>query len=417
MMKKRKGSTLVMALMVFSVLIIFSTFTVSSMVTENKQSIYHQHKTRAYYVARSGAEAMETAIRKLFIDDDPTDREALIANISTTPDKVLEETTQDYKLDVDIWKEDVSSDKINILINSTASANETSESVTKVLPIDVTSGEDELISFGDKPIIALNSASQNLIGKGWVEIVGEEGRSKYPEYVFQYQSYGEAFNNADGDIKHNIYGDWTISNNATWGSEGRNTVYLIDGDVIIDSKNSNINVLGKVDIYVRGTFNIKQDIHINKDGLSDNLNIYVYNTNNNEYGLEAGRGKKIDFTFYGNFYVNTGVTHLDGHKVDYKGNIISNGDKLYFKTQDNSGQHHVYIGLVYAPNSDMELDVQGNSAYNYFGYIVGNNIEHAEKLSDKTIFDKNIPGGGVSIPPIYVEGKPVFSINSPGYYK
>ncbi|MFY9284973.1 MAG: hypothetical protein WAO64_00040, partial [Tissierellaceae bacterium] len=120
-MKKRKGSTLVMALMVFSVLIIFSTFTVSSMVTENKQSIYHQHKTRAYYVARSGAEAVETAIRKLFIDDDPTDREALIANISTTPDKVLEETTQDYKLDVDIWKEDVSSDKINILINSTAS--------------------------------------------------------------------------------------------------------------------------------------------------------------------------------------------------------------------------------------------------------------------------------------------------------
>ena len=60
-------------------------------------------------------------LERLFIDDDPTDREALIANISTTPDKVLEETTQDYKLDVDIWKEDVSSDKINILINSTAS--------------------------------------------------------------------------------------------------------------------------------------------------------------------------------------------------------------------------------------------------------------------------------------------------------
>ena len=57
---------------------------------------------------------------------------------------------------------------------------------------------------------------------------------------------------------------------------GKVDIY-VNGDVIIDSKNSNINVLGKVDIYVRGTFNIKQDIHINQDGLSDNLNIYVYN--------------------------------------------------------------------------------------------------------------------------------------------
>ena len=57
-------------------------------------------------------------------------------------------------------------------------------------------------------------------------------------------------------------------------------------------------MLGKVDIYVRGTFNIKQDIHINKDGLSDNLNIYVYNTNNNEYGQKLVGVRQLTYILW-----------------------------------------------------------------------------------------------------------------------
>ncbi|MFY9214060.1 MAG: hypothetical protein WAO45_05010, partial [Tissierellaceae bacterium] len=64
-MKKRKGSSLVLVLMVFSVLMVLSTFIVGFMVTENKQSLYHQHKTQAYYIARGGAVAVEAAILKM----------------------------------------------------------------------------------------------------------------------------------------------------------------------------------------------------------------------------------------------------------------------------------------------------------------------------------------------------------------
>ncbi|MDR7871215.1 MAG: pilus assembly PilX N-terminal domain-containing protein [Tissierellaceae bacterium] len=416
-MKKRKGSTLVLTLMVFAVLMIFATFTLSFMVTENKQSLYHQHKTQAYYIARSGAEAVEAAILGLFEDEDPNDRDALLNKIEVNPVNVLEKNDESLKLSVKIWKEDISSNKINIIINSNANINSASEKIIKVLPIDVTNEEDKLISFGDKPIISIESASQNLIDKGWVEIVGEVGKSKYPGYTFTYSSYELAKEKIVEGSEHIIKNSLPISNDVTWGSEGKDTVYFIDGDVTINSKDININVKGKVDIYVNGTFSIKENVYINKDGVNDNLNIYVYNSDNDEYSIEVGRGKKIDFIMYGNFFVNSGIAHFDGHKVTYRGNIISNGDKVYFKSQDNSGNHHVYTGLIYAPNSDIYLDVQSESAYSFNGYVVGNDITHHDNLSKKTGFKKDIPGGGVTIPPIYIEGKPIFSNNNPGYYR
>lgn len=55
-LKNRIGSTLALTLMVFAVLMIFATFILSFMVTENKQAMYHQNKTQAYYIARSGAD-------------------------------------------------------------------------------------------------------------------------------------------------------------------------------------------------------------------------------------------------------------------------------------------------------------------------------------------------------------------------
>lgn len=54
--KREKGSALVMIIIMFVVLTIFSTFTLSFMVTENKQSINHEVKAKAYFVALSGAE-------------------------------------------------------------------------------------------------------------------------------------------------------------------------------------------------------------------------------------------------------------------------------------------------------------------------------------------------------------------------
>ncbi|NLL82194.1 MAG: hypothetical protein GX231_07810, partial [Tissierellia bacterium] len=67
-LKSRKGSTLLLTLMVFAILMIFVTFISGFMLTENKQAMFHQNKMQAYYIARGGAEAVEAAI--LGMDED-----------------------------------------------------------------------------------------------------------------------------------------------------------------------------------------------------------------------------------------------------------------------------------------------------------------------------------------------------------
>src|SRR5690554_1687535 len=61
-LRKRKGSTLAFTIIIFAVLMIFATFTLGFMVTENKQSIHYHNKTQAYYYARSGVEVVEEAL-------------------------------------------------------------------------------------------------------------------------------------------------------------------------------------------------------------------------------------------------------------------------------------------------------------------------------------------------------------------
>lgn len=62
-LRNRKGSTLALTIIIFAVLMIFATFTMGFMVTENKQSIYYQNKTQAYYIARGAADIVEGAVR------------------------------------------------------------------------------------------------------------------------------------------------------------------------------------------------------------------------------------------------------------------------------------------------------------------------------------------------------------------
>src|SRR5690554_1039431 len=61
-LRNRKDSTLALTIIIFAVLMIFATFTMGFMVTENKQSIYYQNKTQAHHLAVSGVDIVSVAL-------------------------------------------------------------------------------------------------------------------------------------------------------------------------------------------------------------------------------------------------------------------------------------------------------------------------------------------------------------------
>ena len=168
MMKNRKGSSLVLVLMVFSVLMVLSTFIVGFMVTENKQSLYHQHKTQAYYIARGGAVAVEAAILKM--------DEAQIDKLNKELDKgevEIDEIDIDGNIANVVVKRD--GDKLNI--ESVASVRDVVEKVTKVMETETISTgsiEIDLAIFSHGDIIFDNGTINGDIGtNGDIRIIND----------------------------------------------------------------------------------------------------------------------------------------------------------------------------------------------------------------------------------------------------
>ena len=171
-LKNRRGSTLALTLMVFAVLMIFATFILGFMVTENKQAMNHQNKTQAYYIARSGAEVVEAAIRKeLKISVD------FINTISADIDSPTRITFSNLNIDyedafVDVWRKENESENENdinytVFINSKAVvANGITENVWKEIDIDLS---EELVTLDiDNPIEFIDHADSVLIN-GYIQ--------------------------------------------------------------------------------------------------------------------------------------------------------------------------------------------------------------------------------------------------------
>jgi type II secretory pathway component PulK len=85
---KRNGSTLVLVIMVFAVLMIFGTFILGFTVTENKQAMYYQNKTQAYYIAKSGADIVEVALISSLNDTDSVSHYNKLLDYYKTPKDV-----------------------------------------------------------------------------------------------------------------------------------------------------------------------------------------------------------------------------------------------------------------------------------------------------------------------------------------
>lgn len=389
-MRKRKGSIMALTLVMFAVLMILGTFILSFMVNENKQAIYYQNKTQAYYLAKAGADIAETAIVKhLYVLGKENSKE-FIDNFDSVKDINL-----DYNIEglnyIQAENKDIEGKRV-LVITSSATYGDVEQQVKKVIYSNSTTVTNDGggVTISGAPLVAIEKALMLIKKKG--EFVD----FKIPEIYAQIAGYDSIF-------KPHIFpnepswGDSIdyILENTELGTENEETNYVFSGNLTLKG---NISIKGKVNIYVKGYLEMKDMLSLNTDfGSShENLNIYVYNKYNASLGLKTP--PKMTLYFKGNIYVRDGNIDLDIQKTEFEGNLISNGNEIRIGTQDSSNKD-IIRGSIYAPNSDIYIGYD-KSAILLDGKIVGKNILLKSLNENKTFeFLNNMTNTGeVTIP-------------------
>lgn len=389
--KKRKGSTLALTLIIFAVLMIFGTFILSFMVTENKQAMYYQNKTQAYYLARSGADIAEKAIVKHLYALGKDNSKDFIDNF---------DSKREIKLDHDIdglnyiEAQNVTLDgKRTLVVTSSATYGNVEQKVKKVIYSNSTTitNDGSGITISGAPLVAIEKALMSIKQKGsyvdinipeiYAQIVGEN--SIFKPHIFPKEPTWDT--PSDHIIK-----------NATLGVENQETDLVYYGNVAMEGS---ITIKGKVNIFIYGQLEMKDFLKLNigVNSSYENLNIYVYNKGNQTEALITP--DKMTLYFKGNIYVNKGNIDLDLQKTEFEGNLISNGSEIRIGTQDSSNKD-VIKGTIYAPNSDIYIGYDDKSAILLDGKMIGKNIFLQSLNENKTYeFLKNMTNtGSINIP-------------------
>jgi hypothetical protein len=349
----RKGSTLALTIIIFAVLMIFATFTLGFMVTENKQAMYYQNKTQAYYIAKSAADISDAAIRQqlrtIFDSGDQTDVNQYIQkldewNLELSKESVEENLNADniniYSSIQNVNGNDVLAIDVDVIYNGV------SQSIRKIITssLAISSGTENTFDYKGLPVVAITGAwrtdkdngadiSDPSLNNGiqYAEIVGED--SIFKPYVFPEKIWESGEIDGPVTITQIIYDDEDESPSIV---EVFNSDVTINSDITIDNRIKVINIHGDLlitgNISVPGNvvFNIKGNLYINgidsinSDGESDDCEFFVYNENNETVGLDMDLSDNLNAKVYANFYVKQGKTDIDLKKSYFEGDIISN---------------------------------------------------------------------------------------------
>lgn len=394
--KNRKGSTLALTIMIFAVLMIFATFTLGFMVTENKQAMYHQNKTQAYYIAKSGVEVVEEAIRsqlEAYETEDYKDHSDYI-NLFNNPGEELTVTIPGIEsggteVSVHIENKDITGNgKPVLVIRGSVEYQGTTSTVEKALysiysvTTDTTHkpGYGELfVSLGDDPPYEYSNKSRDIPEKYVAKLTDEE-KAKYVIQPFKVISSWPP-NDPIADLwDADNNGEYITINNSEYGIEGVKQDIYVDGNLTLDG---NVDFKGYVNIYVKGNLVLNDGANVSgqKTGVSGselyNLNIYVYNTSNDTYGLKTNGTSKA-LSFIGNIHVDKGTVLLDFHKDSlFDGSLIYNGSGDFkFSSTNNGNQVKLLTGSIYAPLAKVQLGItESKVAYMIQGQVIGEKIE------------------------------------------
>lgn len=382
--KREKGSALVMIIIMFVVLTIFSTFTLSFMVTENKQSINHEVKAKAYFVALSGAEIVENALIQQLesYKDDKVAQKAFL-EVYATPQTIPVAVTGVKQVVVSYQPVDGQ----NVMsITSVGEVRGTEETIKKIIYSTesvVTSQDNGQLLLPDGQFLIYftdgrgheSAQDTNLPLPSEVGLKVPDGKTVYPMHEFD---------SVDATL-------WTsqpslIVNNrfveVSYGEANKTTNLYVDGNLILDSA---ISFLGTVNVYVKGNLIINSGSQIigekkeYDDLFKNQLRIYVYNQNNETYGLSTQ--DKVTCNIVGDIFVAKGKVDFElGDPATIDGSIIYNGNEdLIFDTQSNSFNNKVLTGSIFALNATVRLgydDEKHNwkTAFQIGGKVVADQI-------------------------------------------
>lgn len=399
--KNREGSTFALTLMVFAVLMIFATFILSFMVTENKQAMYHQNKTQAYYLARSGAEAVETAILGIYNDVDNSKEITFFNKIFN--DKNLNVDNIEVNgndVGVSLELENITGNDKNFILNiySTSSVGVTTNIVHKILNIPKPIIKTEIKA--NSPIIYLNQINENIIKINELRPadnpIAVKASTGYPLIPIVPDSFPENIVYNPIPSSGNVSGNFYVEN--------------LNGDQL-----KNLTFNGNVNIYVKKKYiiNATNDISINSNGEPKNLNIYVY-----EEGISITGDSGKNIIQKANLSVKSGKVSLNGHKIELKGNLVL-GDsvELNVNVDDNGSVGHANIeGMIYGPTSVINIGDDNKGAFSVEGSIIGYDVNYRYKVNSLNQVKLTVDNSGGIKNPIEFEDIIITTIEK-GYYK
>lgn len=372
-MKKtnENGFALVMVMLLITILIILGTSFSYNSFHSYKNNVDKEKETKAYYIARSGANIVASALEKSVI----------------TSEDIIDKQSSPTTLGDGQFSINVTNSGNNVLIESTGTVNDFDEKIILELkknmpPLDMAFFATDSINitngyiYGDMGTnasvaesVSLNS-SPVMTGDIYVGPDGDENTIKANE---TYITYNQKYLNKNREYPLPIFPEFPDDITYTPGtlniSNWDNTEYISD-DLYYDKIDIHTPVqvdIGNDDIRIRTKeLNINNDITINKTG-TGMLKIYVEDIfylgpnytiggNNIEDCQIFIKGNVLSFfgNLAGSIFVENADLSLQSGQI-IEGNIISNGNNITI-----DGDSSAYTKAVYAPDTDITFKADGH---------------------------------------------------------
>lgn len=430
MLKNKNGSTLVMVVLIFAVLSIFSAVTLSFMQTENKQSLNYEFKTQAYFAALSGAETVEEAlVRQLNSYGGNAKLQKAFLEVYNSPGKIINVNIPGVN-QVRVVYTDINNQKV-LSIESEGEVRDVKEVINKVLysveSIVTSTNNGQLVLPDGQFLVFLNDAKQHYQSTS-NQIPTNYAIKATPEQVAMFIAHPLP-----------IITDWTQTHSSiqlrtgypnsyetvpgSYGSTDQVTNIYVDGDLNLKGT---LNFLGEVNIFVKGSMYISNsaDIQGTKTTTGEQgknkLNIYIYNEGGNEFAVKTDNS--VSFNIVSDFYISSN-SKVDFHmhqnaRID--GNIIYNGSgELFFSVDSNNFGPKYLTGSIYAPFATVRLGYRDDKiAFIFGGKVIGNNIHvyANNKIQAVKFYDSSNDGSSTIIPVNVTENVTTRSISYKSYF-
>lgn len=373
MLKNQKGSTLVMVMIIASILILLSITLNFITVNEAKQSIYQEKKTKAYYIARSGAVATAQWITNIDEDEIKVFR-SIDFPIHSSP------------IDFGEGSFEVEIDKKNnkIIITSIGKVHKgnnecISDNVTLVINEKEAEGNNLDFKYAAFANMEMDIGNANVQGN-----IGTNSEKNAIKVKNKEQVKGNIFYDCNIDYPLPILPNFPerlsiiektpkkITSDIWLEELSNKDILVIDArtkDISIRVKKLNnkgmIKVIGdnKVSVFVEDSINLGGDSSIK----GNNGQIIIYYKGNEELKLKGDQDISL--------YVENADIKITGN-TPIHGNIVSGGKNIKYNEKS-------FKGLIYAPNAEISF----NGVDKIEGIVVGNTVKIAGKC--ELIYDSS----------------------------